>query len=133
MKIRGRVGANQETVDLLIEDGRIVEIAAADLSQACDLGDVHLRLSAGFIDLQLNGYGGIDFNDTATTTEQIPTPGATLRKFRRVRPGMRRLRTPRVSPVRHRRLADRKIRTIRTVREEPHSVIPATRNARATV
>ena len=71
MKIRGRVGANQETVDLLIEDGRIVEIAAADLSQACDLGDVHLRLSAGFIDLQLNGYGGIDFNDTATTTEQM--------------------------------------------------------------
>ncbi len=71
MKIRGRIGTNTNAVDLLIDGGRIGAIAAADLSQRCDLGNEHLRLAAGFIDLQLNGYGGIDFNDAETTLEQI--------------------------------------------------------------
>ena len=71
MKLRGRIGANKEIVDLLIEGGRIVEIAAANPSQAADLGHDNLRLSAGFIDLQVNGYGGIDFNDPKTTTDQM--------------------------------------------------------------
>lgn len=71
MKIRGRIGTNSKAVELLVDDGRIAALTAADLSQGCDLGDGQLRLAAGFIDLQLNGYGGIDFNDAATTTEQI--------------------------------------------------------------
>ena len=71
MKIRGRIGTNSRAVDLLIGNGRIAALTAADLSQGCDLGDEQLRLAAGFIDLQLNGYGGLDFNDTATTTEQM--------------------------------------------------------------
>ena len=71
MKIRGSIQTNSEVVELTIDDNRISTIAAANLSQGCDLGDSHLRLAAGFIDLQLNGYGGIDFNDTAITTEQI--------------------------------------------------------------
>ena len=71
MKIRGNIQTNSEAVELTVDGNRISAIAAADLSQPCDLGDGHLRLAAGFIDLQLNGYGGIDFNDTATTTEQI--------------------------------------------------------------
>jgi N-acetylglucosamine-6-phosphate deacetylase len=32
-----------------------------------------LRVTAGFIDLQINGYGGVDFNDVSTTAEQIAT------------------------------------------------------------
>lgn len=71
MRLRSRIGANKEVVDVLIEGGQIAEIAAADSSQAADLGDESLRLSAGFIDLQVNGYGGIDFNDPATTTDQM--------------------------------------------------------------
>ncbi|MGE0886185.1 MAG: N-acetylglucosamine-6-phosphate deacetylase [Blastocatellales bacterium] len=71
MKVRGRLGDNNEVVDLVIDDGRIAQISSAELSQACDLGGESLRLAAGFIDLQINGYGGIDFNDVGTTTEQI--------------------------------------------------------------
>ncbi len=71
MKIKGIVQTNSEVVELTIDGKRISAIAAADLSQPCDLGDGDLRLAAGFIDLQLNGYGGIDFNDTAIRTEQI--------------------------------------------------------------
>ncbi len=70
MKVRGRIRGS-EVVDLMIDDGRISRISPAELSQACNLGDESLRLAAGFVDLQINGYGGIDFNDTGTTTDQI--------------------------------------------------------------
>ncbi len=71
MRIRGYIKTASEPVDLLIEGERIADLVPADLSQACDLGKDSLHLAAGFIDLQLNGYGGIDFNDVTTTTEQI--------------------------------------------------------------
>lgn len=71
MKVRGRLGNSNEVVDLTIDEGRISQISPADFSQACDLGSESLRLAAGFIDLQINGYGGIDFNDVGTTSEQI--------------------------------------------------------------
>jgi len=71
MRIRGYIKTASEPVDLLIEGERIADLVPADLSQACDLGKDSLHLAAGFIDLQLNGYGGIDFNDSTTTTDQI--------------------------------------------------------------
>lgn len=70
MKLKGRIGASDKDSVLQIKSGRIAEIAAADNSP-CELGDASLRLSAGFVDLQVNGYGGMDFNDAATTTEQV--------------------------------------------------------------
>jgi N-acetylglucosamine-6-phosphate deacetylase len=71
MKIRGRVGASHKVVDVLTAGGQIRDISPADLSLACDLGNETMRLSPGFVDLQINGYGGMDFNDAATATEQI--------------------------------------------------------------
>lgn len=70
MRLRGCIGTNNDAVDLLIERGQIANIVSA-AGSPCDFGDASLRLSAGFVDLQVNGYGGMDFNDTATTTEQI--------------------------------------------------------------
>lgn len=71
MKVRGHIGTSEELVDLLITGGRISAVMPADLLQACELGGGHQWLSPGFVDLQINGYGGIDFNDAGTTTEQI--------------------------------------------------------------
>jgi N-acetylglucosamine-6-phosphate deacetylase len=71
MKIRGKIGAGENPVDLFVVNGRIAQIGPADLSQSCDLGDQDMRIAAGFIDLQINGYDGVDFNNTETNAEEI--------------------------------------------------------------
>ena len=71
MKVRGKLGASESVVDVYIADGRIGDVCAADLSQTCELGGSELRLAPGFIDLQINGYDGVDFNAAQTGTEQI--------------------------------------------------------------
>jgi N-acetylglucosamine-6-phosphate deacetylase len=80
MKIRGRIGSSEKAVDLLLADGIISEIRPADLSQPCDLGGEELRVAPGLIDIQINGYDGIDFNDPYTTTNQIVAATRQLRR-----------------------------------------------------
>ncbi len=71
MRIRGKIGASEETTDLTIAGRHIEGISPADLSQSYDLGGEDFRVSPGLIDIQLNGYDGVDFNDANTNTEQI--------------------------------------------------------------
>src|SRR5262245_29447878 len=73
MRIRGKIGAGENPVDLFVGYGRIAQIRPAALLQACDLGDQDMRIAAGFIDLQINGYDGVDFNNTETDAEEIDT------------------------------------------------------------
>jgi N-acetylglucosamine-6-phosphate deacetylase len=78
MRVRGKIGASEKLVDLAIAGRRIEESHPADLSQTCDLGGEDLRIAPGLIDIQINGYDGIDFNDTGTNTDQI---GAATRQL----------------------------------------------------
>jgi N-acetylglucosamine-6-phosphate deacetylase len=71
LKIKTKIGASETIVDLAIEDGRIQEICPAEFPQPGDPDDEVLRVAPGLIDLQINGYDGIDFNSTDTGVEEI--------------------------------------------------------------
>lgn len=66
MMIRGIDASKGEFIDLRIEDGRIASRKTAE-----EPAEDSLYLAPGFLDLQLNGYDGIDFNDPQTSPELI--------------------------------------------------------------
>jgi len=78
MRIRGKL-TSEETVDLTVTDGTITAIEPVRPNLPCDAGSESLYLLPGFLDLQLNGYLGIDFNAPSTHPEEI------LEATRRVR------------------------------------------------
>jgi N-acetylglucosamine-6-phosphate deacetylase len=78
MIIRGMLEEN--LVDLFISDGEIREIRPMDLSFPADLGDQSLRIAPGLVDLQINGFDGVDFNDPVAQTEQIASTAQRLRQ-----------------------------------------------------
>ncbi len=71
MKIRGKLSDGETLVDVFTADGRIREIRPASLTENCELGGAEFQLAPGFIDLQINGYDGVDFNDAGASTEQL--------------------------------------------------------------
>jgi len=71
MKIKGRIGADTKPGELYVANGRFVEVPRAALSQAGDIDSEDLRVAPGLIDIQINGYDGVDFNDPDTDAEQI--------------------------------------------------------------
>jgi N-acetylglucosamine-6-phosphate deacetylase len=79
MKIRGKIGTGENLVDLSIKDGQIEKISPASSSQKYDFGSDELRIAPGLIDLQINGYGGVDFNNPQTGTVEIAEAAQRLR------------------------------------------------------
>lgn len=60
MRVRGRSVGDAQVVDVELEDGLIRSVTAA--AGTPDLGDETCVVSPGWIDLQVNGYRGIDLN-----------------------------------------------------------------------
>jgi len=79
MKIRGKIANRKEIVDLSIKAGQIDKISPASPSQKYDFGGDDLRIAPGLIDLQINGYDGVDFNNPQTSTEEIAETAERLR------------------------------------------------------
>lgn len=60
MRIAGRLCETGDVVTLSVAEGRIAGFGPA--METADLGGPDVWLAPGFFDLQLNGYGGHDFN-----------------------------------------------------------------------
>lgn len=60
MRICGKLCETGELVTVIVDAGRITGFAPGDM--ASDVGGADTWLAPGFIDLQVNGYGGHDFN-----------------------------------------------------------------------
>ena len=71
MRIRGKIGGGEDLVDLSINGWRIDNISPASLAEKYDVGGEDLRIAPGLIDIQINGYDGVDFNNPQTGTEEI--------------------------------------------------------------
>lgn len=71
IRIRAQVSGSERLMDVLVANGRIAELCSADAWQRYDLGGSDLHLAPAFLDLQINGYGGIDWNEEGTSVEQI--------------------------------------------------------------
>lgn len=64
--IRGRNPAIGEIIAITVEDGVIAAIQAAD-------GTSHDYVAPGLVDLQVNGFAGLDLNDGHLTPERVKT------------------------------------------------------------
>jgi N-acetylglucosamine-6-phosphate deacetylase len=71
MRVRGKIGSGEDLIDLSIEAGHINKISFASSSQKYDYGGDDLRIGPGLIDIQINGYNGVDFNNPQTVPEDI--------------------------------------------------------------
>lgn len=63
----GKIAGTNQAVEITAHQGMITSVRKIDQKQADNLP----WISAGWIDLQVNGYGGYDLNGTATTLEDI--------------------------------------------------------------
>lgn len=65
--VSGRVGGGGRTVELRIADGRIADVLPAMPAAS----DARAWVAPGLIDLQVNGYGGVDFNAGTLNPDRV--------------------------------------------------------------
>jgi N-acetylglucosamine-6-phosphate deacetylase len=73
--LRGRRYDTAHSVEVAIDDGRVASIAVLADDAALPW------LSSGFIDLQVNGFRGIGFNDPALTPEKVAEVSLLMDQF----------------------------------------------------
>jgi N-acetylglucosamine-6-phosphate deacetylase len=71
MRVKGKVSKDGKPVELYVANGRLAPHPGAIPSQAYEFGGEDLRVAPGLIDIQINGYDGVDFNAPDTGAEQI--------------------------------------------------------------
>ncbi len=69
--ILGRRYDQGDVVSVAVEDGRVVEVRSVRLADLNLTASEIPWIAPGFVDLQVNGYGGQEFNDFDLTPEKV--------------------------------------------------------------
>ena len=68
--VRGKVVGTQDLTEIWIVDGMIERLRPANPLGFEEIGGHHHWIAPGLLDIQINGYAGIDFNSRGFTVEQ---------------------------------------------------------------
>ena len=68
MKIKGKLYSDNTAVEIIVENGIIMDIQSLENDNASDQLPI---ISPGFIDLQINGYAGKSFTEEGLTVEDV--------------------------------------------------------------
>src|SRR4030042_1577832 len=71
MILQGKIPGTESPVNILIENGKIIQINPCQEGSSFDFGGTDLFLCSGFFDPQVNGFGGVDFNSPRLTPERL--------------------------------------------------------------
>lgn len=78
MRVLGRRYDTRKPVEVVIDDGRISAVSA--VGQVAKSGALPW-LSPGLVDVQVNGFGGCEFNDPALTVDDVLRVSCTLDRY----------------------------------------------------
>ena len=71
MIIQGKIPGREVPVNLLVENGKVVQMTPYQKGSPCDFGGTDFYLCPGFFDPQVNGFAGVDFNHPLLTPERL--------------------------------------------------------------
>jgi N-acetylglucosamine-6-phosphate deacetylase len=71
MIIRGKIPGIEFPVNIIVENGKVIQIEPYQKGSSCDWGGTDLYLCPGFFDPQVNGFAGVDFNSPRLTPEGL--------------------------------------------------------------
>ncbi|MBI5687170.1 MAG: amidohydrolase family protein [Verrucomicrobia bacterium] len=73
MLIRGKHIATGQVVDVRVNDttGIIADVAPPDPARAPNAGSAELFVAPGLLDIHINGFAGVDFQNPATTADDL--------------------------------------------------------------
>ena len=71
MIIQGKIPGREVPVNLLVENGKVVQMTPYQKGSPCDFGGTDFYLCPGFFDPQVNGFAGVDFNHPLLTPTRL--------------------------------------------------------------
>jgi len=71
MIIQGKIPGTESAVNIVIEKGKVVRTDPHQKGSRCDFGGTDLYVCSGFLDPQVNGFAGVDFNSPRLTPEGL--------------------------------------------------------------
>src|SRR5512139_3163801 len=78
MIIQGKIPGREVPVNLLVENGKVVQMTPYPKGSPCDFGGTDFYLCPGFFDPQVNGFAGVDFNHPLLTPERLHQAACSL-------------------------------------------------------